>query len=88
MLINAIVKLVKDVITSQENVFHVLKEHTEWDALKSANAQKTALLFVYKPRVNVFVIQIFMEIGKVKIYLIDLKKKIPFFYKKKGRQRK
>ena len=75
VLINAIVKLVKDVITSQENVFHVRKEHTEWDALKSANAQKTALLFVYKPRVNVFVIQIFMEIGKVKIYLVDLKKK-------------
>ena len=70
VLINAIVRLVKDVITSQENVFHVRKEHTEWDALKSANAQKTALLFVYKPRVNVFVIQIFMEIGKVKIYLI------------------
>ena len=76
MLINAIVKLVKDVITSQENAFHVLKEHTEWDALKSANAQKTALLFVYKPRVNVFVIQIFMEIGKVKMYLVGLKKKI------------
>ena len=78
MLINAIVKLVKDVITSQENVFHVLKEHTEWDALKSASAQKTELLFVYKPRVNVFVIQIFMEIGKVKKYLIDFKKRYVF----------
>jgi len=29
VLINAIVRLVKDVITSQENVFHVRKEHTE-----------------------------------------------------------
>ena len=74
MLINAIVKLVKDVIMSQVNVFHVQKEHMEWDALKSVNARKTALLFVYKPRVNVFVIQIFMEIGKVKIYIEDLKK--------------
>ena len=64
VLINAIVKLVKDVIMSQVNVFHVQKEHMEWDALKSVNARKTALLFVYKPRVNVFVIQIFMEIGK------------------------
>ena len=29
VLINAIVKLVKDVIMSQENVFHVRKEHME-----------------------------------------------------------
>ena len=47
----------------------------DWDALKSANVLKMALLFVFKPRVNVFVIQIIMEKGKSQNLLNIFKEK-------------